>query len=497
MRVFTSHVVFRWLLLTLTVAGLGGGGGKGPDVTISSTRTLLSNANSNSANEQQHQQRFHVRAPDQVTRKKAKAQVTISQSENATVSVVNSGGSKNSKVKVDAKLAKALEAHLLNLFGLEARPRPRPVPHFKSRVPVVPQYMLDLYERHQRFNSATEREKDPMAKVVRIASVVRSYTHTESEEDSRFLTNMDRFRLLFNISQLPLQEQLLAAELRLFHRSPQTAFRIEVYDIVGPTNWSSTADDEDLVRLIDTRLVKVKSRLYQNATTTHEGVWESLDVLPAVVRWRREAKRNHGLLIRLSGSDRHTVRLQRESPGYPSSDSDRTWVNQQPLLVTYSEDGTRRSEGNGRVSQGKKGSGRERRSTKDKENHGDRRERGARGGNGGRRRSGNGGHKDHCRRQALNVDFSDVGWNDWIVAPTGYEAYYCHGECQFPLADHLNSTNHAIVQTLVNSVKPSAVPGACCVPTQLSAISMLYLDEYDKVVLKNYQDMVVEGCGCR
>ena len=107
------------------------------------------------------------------------------------------------------------------------------------------------------------------------------------------------------------------------------------------------------------------------------------------------------------------------------------------------------------------------------------------------------GRKDNCRRHSLYVDFSDVGWNDWIVAPPGYQAYYCSGECPFPLSDHLNSTNHAIVQTLVNSVNPSAVPKACCIPTELSPISMLYVDEYDKVVLKNYQDMVVEGCGCR
>uniref|UniRef100_A0A8C0HFM3 Bone morphogenetic protein 2 n=1 Tax=Buteo japonicus TaxID=224669 RepID=A0A8C0HFM3_9AVES len=105
-------------------------------------------------------------------------------------------------------------------------------------------------------------------------------------------------------------------------------------------------------------------------------------------------------------------------------------------------------------------------------------------------------HKYSCKRHPLYVDFNDVGWNDWIVAPPGYSAFYCHGECPFPLADHLNSTNHAIVQTLVNSVN-SKIPKACCVPTELSAISMLYLDENEKVVLKNYQDMVVEGCGCR
>jgi len=120
-----------------------------------------------------------------------------------------------------------------------------------------------------------------------------------------------------------------------------------------------------------------------------------------------------------------------------------------------------------------------------------------RSGGGHRKKHRQKGKHNHCRRHKLYVDFNDVGWNDWIVAPPGYDAYYCQGECPFPLSDHLNSTNHAIVQTLVNSVNPTAVPKACCVPTELSPISMLYVDEYEKVVLKNYQDMVVEGCGCR
>lgn len=107
------------------------------------------------------------------------------------------------------------------------------------------------------------------------------------------------------------------------------------------------------------------------------------------------------------------------------------------------------------------------------------------------------GHWKHCKRHSLYVDFAEVGWNDWIVAPPGYDAHFCHGECHFPLAEHLNATNHAIVQTMVNSVNPSAVPRACCIPIELSPISMLYLDEYEKVVLKNYEDMVVENCGCR
>ena len=61
----------------------------------------------------------------------------------------------------------------------------------------------------------------------------------------------------------------------------------------------------------------------------------------------------------------------------------------------------------------------------------------------------------------------------------------------------MNGTNHATVQTLVNGVNPAAVPPACCVPTELSSVSLLFLDEYEKVTLKNYENMVVEGCGCR
>lgn len=43
---------------------------------------------------------------------------------------------------------------------------------------------------------------------------------------------------------------------------------------------------------------------------------------------------------------------------------------------------------------------------------------------------------------------------DWIIAPEGYAAYYCEGECAFPLNSYMNATNHAIVQTLVSPTQP-------------------------------------------
>ncbi|NXH19258.1 DERR protein, partial [Bucco capensis] len=102
-----------------------------------------------------------------------------------------------------------------------------------------------------------------------------------------------------------------------------------------------------------------------------------------------------------------------------------------------------------------------------------------------------------CKPRRLYISFSDVGWENWIIAPQGYQANYCLGECPFPLTTELNSTNHAILQTMVHSLDPQGTPQPCCVPVRLSPISILYYDNSDNVVLRHYEDMVVDECGCR
>ncbi|XP_037382853.1 growth/differentiation factor 7 [Talpa occidentalis] len=105
--------------------------------------------------------------------------------------------------------------------------------------------------------------------------------------------------------------------------------------------------------------------------------------------------------------------------------------------------------------------------------------------------------RSRCSRKPLHVDFKELGWDDWIIAPLDYEAYHCEGVCDFPLRSHLEPTNHAIIQTLLNSMAPDAAPASCCVPARLSPISILYIDAANNVVYKQYEDMVVEACGCR
>ncbi|CAG9537324.1 unnamed protein product [Cercopithifilaria johnstoni] len=102
-----------------------------------------------------------------------------------------------------------------------------------------------------------------------------------------------------------------------------------------------------------------------------------------------------------------------------------------------------------------------------------------------------------CRRRTLYVDFKDLGWQDWVIAPDGYHAYYCDGFCSFPLNNHMNATNHAIVQTLVHLIDPTRTSEAKCAPSSLRSMKILFIDNAQNVVLKRYKDMQVRDCGCQ
>lgn len=101
-----------------------------------------------------------------------------------------------------------------------------------------------------------------------------------------------------------------------------------------------------------------------------------------------------------------------------------------------------------------------------------------------------------CRKARLYVDFKDLSWSDWIIAPEGYAAYVCRGHCNFPIPSHLSPTNHAILQNLMHLMDGHTIPKPCCAPKELSPIMVLYFDDDSNVVMKKYKNMVVKKCSC-
>ncbi|XP_048198590.1 embryonic growth/differentiation factor 1 [Perognathus longimembris pacificus] len=105
-----------------------------------------------------------------------------------------------------------------------------------------------------------------------------------------------------------------------------------------------------------------------------------------------------------------------------------------------------------------------------------------------------------CRARRLYVSFREVGWHRWVIAPRGFQANYCQGHCALPATLPASggppALNHAVLRALVHGATPGAgLP--CCVPARLSPISVLFFDNSDNVVLRHYEDMVADDCGCR
>lgn len=104
-----------------------------------------------------------------------------------------------------------------------------------------------------------------------------------------------------------------------------------------------------------------------------------------------------------------------------------------------------------------------------------------------------------CKRQ-FYVNFRDIGWNDWIIAPSGYHANYCEGDCPSHMAS-LSGSSLSFHSAVINHYRlrgysPFQNIKSCCVPTRLRAMSMLYYNEEQKIIKKDIQNMIVEECGC-
>ncbi|KAM5237971.1 embryonic growth/differentiation factor 1 [Ctenodactylus gundi] len=102
-----------------------------------------------------------------------------------------------------------------------------------------------------------------------------------------------------------------------------------------------------------------------------------------------------------------------------------------------------------------------------------------------------------CRARRLYVSFREVGWHRWVIAPRGFLANYCQGQCALPGPGAPPALNHAVLRALMHTAGSGSAGLPCCVPARLSPISVLFFDNSDNVVLRHYEDMVVDECGCR
>uniref|UniRef100_G3RIA7 Bone morphogenetic protein 8a n=1 Tax=Gorilla gorilla gorilla TaxID=9595 RepID=G3RIA7_GORGO len=367
--------------------------------------------------------------------------------------------------RLGARERRDVQREILAVLGLPGRPRPR-APPAASRLPAsAPLFMLDLYHA-----MAGDDDEDgaPAEQRLGRADLVMSFVNMV--ERDRALGHQEphwkEFR--FDLTQIPAGEVVTAAEFRIYkvpsiHLLNRT-LHVSMFQVV-----QEQSNRESDLFFLD----------LQTLQAGDEG-WLVLDVTAASDCWLLKHHKDLGLRLYVETEDGHSV-----DPGLAGLLGQRAPRSQQPFVVTFfraspSPIRTPRAVRPLRRKQPKK--------TNELPQ--------------ANRLPGifddvHGSHgRQVCRRHELYVSFQDLGWLDWVIAPQGYSAYYCEGECSFPLDSCMNATNHAILQSLVHLMKPDAVPKACCAPTKLSATSVLYYDSSNNVILRKHRNMVVKACGC-
>ncbi|XP_005989999.1 anti-dorsalizing morphogenic protein [Latimeria chalumnae] len=347
---------------------------------------------------------------------------------------------------------------LLEVFGMEDPP---PSPH---HIKHPPQYMVDLYNTVADADGVT---KDPD---LLEGNTVRSFFDK---------IHSDRMHFLFNLSTVSKNEKVLTAELHLFKLRPKPSplalfnrvhfCQINVYQVLK----KNTMDTPDGRKLMSSRLIPIQA-----------SGWEVFTITQAVRAWTNDEASNQGVLITVRTLGGHQLDTQaiRFASGRDHHES------KQPMLVLFTDDGRRGViQANSFRDISAENSLPPNELLPAREN----RTRST--------RSLDGSDEDRrpCQRYPLYVDFEEIGWSGWIISPRGYNAYHCKGSCLFPLGQNMRPTNHATVQSIINALKLSkGVEMPCCVPDKLFSINLLYFDDDENVVLKQYDDMVAGSCGC-
>uniref|UniRef100_A0A8C0DH26 Bone morphogenetic protein 10 n=1 Tax=Balaenoptera musculus TaxID=9771 RepID=A0A8C0DH26_BALMU len=340
-----------------------------------------------------------------------------------------------------------------------------------------PEYMLELYNKF-----ATDRTSIPSANIIRSFKNEDLFSQPASN-------GLRKYPLLFNVS-IPHHEEVIMAELRLYTLVQRDRMIYEGVDRKITIEVLESKGDGEGERSM---LVLVSGEIYG---TNSE--WETFDVTDAIRHWQKSGSSTHQLEVHIES--KHEM----EDAGRGQLEIDTSARNKHvPLLVVFSDDQSsekeRKEELNEMIAHEQ---------LPEMDNLG---LEGYSSGPGEEallqmrsniiydstariRRNAKG---NYCKRTPLYIDFKEIGWDSWIIAPPGYEAYECRGVCNYPLAEHLTPTKHAIIQALVHLKNSQKASKACCVPTKLEPISILYLDKGVVTYKFKYEGMAVSECGCR
>uniref|UniRef100_H3CNF8 Bone morphogenetic protein 8a n=2 Tax=Tetraodon nigroviridis TaxID=99883 RepID=H3CNF8_TETNG len=344
---------------------------------------------------------------------------------------------------------KEMQKEILSILGLPGRPRP----HLPLRPPSsAPLFMLDLYHAMAtdgedegneivvngpgagRFGAGQwlaqvsyaapptlSTHTPPLGIMVSEADTVMSFVNLVEQERDLLQPRPYWKEFRFDLTPLPQGETVTAAEFRIYKtltmgQKANRTLHISVYQI----------QKENRHREPDLVLLDV-----QSVPAGQEG-WLAFDVTTASNHWLLNPRSNLGIRLYVETEEDRSL-----SAGWIGLVGRRGPRSKQPFMVTF----FRENQVPCRPPRAAKPHPRKKKPKYDLpvpsiQN---------------KSPINSGGQP--CKKHELYVSFSDLGWKDWVLAPPGYSAYYCDGECFYPLGSCMNATNHALIQQVVSPLR--------------------------------------------
>lgn len=369
----------------------------------------------------------------------------------------------------------AIKRDILNRLGMTRIPD---VSHINTTVAerrqILRLYKKSFEELHGRIYSSLLFDDDQF-----YANRFHSFTEYGERPPSvsdRLWRNQGGKRIYFSIDipepNDPRKETVVkSATLKLFKREvrPQNllpsdmidrSIRIEIYQIVQlSADHETPGEIRHLRRSIDSRLVSLD-----------KSSWEEFDVSRAVQDWIRDPSSNFGLEI--TCDNRYRMEQLLEFTFWSPAVADKAYhhhhhrlqSNQLPALNVLTQE--------------KRILGRQKRTASASLEQND---------------CLQGDGEERCCRFPLTINFTDIGWGDWVIAPLSYQAYYCEGSCP---RNYKVAHRYARIKSIMRDLNPSTPLSVNCLATRMGHLHIAHFNSNNEQVVSVFENMFPEQCMC-